>query len=141
MTQPDSVAEVRALTRVALVACSGILGDLIRQSVSAAADLAVIEDLHTDEMATLSASMRRIRPDVVVWQLQNEPSLADHPEFFGADSGFAVLAVVNDGRRGSLWRLRPHRTAVDPLSIDGLVGAIRASARPESPPAVTKTNR
>jgi hypothetical protein len=129
MTQPDTVPGTNAVTRVALVSCSGILGDLIRQSVSAAADLAVIEDLHTDEMAALSASMRRIRPDVVVWQLQNEPSLVDHPEFFGADGGFAVLAVVNDGRRGSLWRLRPHRTAVDPLSVDGLVGAIRAAAQ------------
>jgi hypothetical protein len=115
-------------TTVALVSCSGILGDLIRRSVADLDDVAVVDDIPFQSVDSLSVAISQTRPDIVVWLMNNETMLADHPELFGADRGCAVIAVLDDGRRGALWELRPYRTALDPPSVDTLVKALRTAA-------------
>jgi len=112
-------------TKVALVSCSGILGDLIRRAVNRDEGIAVVEDLAAaDSVAQLSA-LRRAHPDAVVWLLADDSAIAAHTELFGADPGWAVIAVIDDGRRSNLWELRPHRTVLGAPSIDGLIDTLR----------------
>jgi hypothetical protein len=115
-------------TTVALVSCSGILGDLIRHSVGDLDDVAVIRDFPFQSMDNVSLVIRQNRPDVVVWLMDDETMLANHPELFGANRGCAVIAVLDDGRRSASWELRPYRTALDPPSVDTLIEALRTAA-------------
>jgi hypothetical protein len=117
-----------ATTAVALVSCSGILGDLIRRRVSSVPDIAIVADLRFDEFGHMSTVLHRMHPDVVVWLLDDETMLAAHDELFCAERHCAVIAVLDDGRRSALWQLRPHRTALAPPSIDGLIDALRTVA-------------
>jgi hypothetical protein len=119
------------VTAVALVSCKGILGDLIRQRLATLPDVAVVEDFPFDDLRDLSAALRRAHPDVVVWMLDDETLVADHTDVLWDDRGCAVIAVLDDGRRSSLWELWPRRTALDPPSMDVLVEALRnAAVRP-----------
>jgi hypothetical protein len=116
------------ITTVALVSCTGILGDVIRRSFATLADVAVVEDIPFHDVHNLSLTIRQAHPDVVVWVTDDETVLANHPELFASERGCAVIAVLDDGRRSALWELRPYRTNIDPPSVDGLVNALRAAA-------------
>jgi hypothetical protein len=113
---------------VALVSCSGLLGDLIRRNVAAVPGIAVTADLPFDGVAQLADAMRLADPDVVVWVLDDERTIADHAELFNTQRGRSVIAVLDDGRRTACWQLRPNRTALEPPSIDHLVQALRDAA-------------
>lgn len=115
-------------TEVALVTCTGILGDVIRRTVATMPDVVVVRDLPYDDVWRLSDALHHAHPDVVIWLLDDETTLAEHTELFCADRGCAVIAVLDDGRRSSLWELRPHRTELDPPSIDRLVEVLRNAA-------------
>lgn len=112
-------------TAVALVSCNGILGDLIRQSVVSLPEVAVVEDLPFDDLRALAAALRQANPSVVIWLLDDETLIADHTDLLWVERGCAVIAVLEDGRRSSVWELRPHRTALDQPSMDGLIEALR----------------
>lgn len=113
---------------VALVSCSGILGDVIRLSLATVFEVAVIADLRFDGVRQLAEDLRRADPDVVVWMLDDERTIAEHAELFQADRGRSVIAVLDDGRRTACWQLRPCRTVLDPPSIDNLVNTLRDAA-------------
>jgi hypothetical protein len=84
-----------------------------------------------DDLDQVSAALQDAHPDVVVWLLDDETLLAEHAELFSAELGCRVIAVLDDGRRGSVWQLRPHRTALQAPSIDNLIDALRtAGVRP-----------
>jgi len=117
-------------TEVALVSCSGILGELIRRSVATVADITVTADLPFDDAAQLAEGLRQAHPDVVVWVLDDETTIADHAELFNTERGWPVIAVLDDGRRTACWQLRPYRTTLVPPSIDNLVDALRDAAVP-----------
>jgi hypothetical protein len=114
-------------TGVALVSCTGVLGDVIRRTVATLPDVAVVQDLPYDDLPQLSVALRQAHPDVVVWLMNDESILTDHTELFSLDRGCAVIAVLDDGRRSSLWELRPHRTVLDPPSIDRLIDVLRSA--------------
>jgi hypothetical protein len=109
-----------------------VLGDLIRESLAAVPDVSVVRDIAAGRRPRrLASSLWWSRADVVVWPLADDSILVDHPELFGVRRGKAVLAVGDDGDRGVLWRLRPHRTHLGELSPSSLVAAVRAAgARP-----------
>ncbi|MCM6776645.1 hypothetical protein NDR87_22825 [Nocardia sp. CDC159] len=119
-------------TTVALVACSGIIGGLIRRGLRARADVTVVEDAPAHDPQRL----RRLAPDVVVWQLDDDAMLDRRPELFGATGGFPVIAIIDDGRGSAVWRLLPQRTALGAPSIDTLVDTIHAvtASAEENPP-------
>ena len=110
---------------VALVSCSGILGGIIRRNLAAVSEVALIADLRFDGVTQLAEELRRADPDVVVWVLDDERTIAEHAELFQAGRGRSVIAVLDDGRRTACWQLRPHRIVLDPLSVDNLVDTLR----------------
>lgn len=112
-------------TRVALVSCTGILGNLIRHSLATIPDIAVVEDLMFDDPAGLGPVLREARPDAVVWLVGDETLIAEHTEIFSVGPSWAVIAVLDDGRRSGLWQLRPHRTSLGAASIDVLIDTLR----------------
>lgn len=118
--------------RVALLACTGLLGGVIRELLSGLPDVKLVGDLPnapTGEFTgEFNSQVHQLRPDVVVWRLDDDEMLADHPEFFGAENTNTVLAVHGDGDTGALWRLRPHRAKLGALCPSTLVAAIRSVA-------------
>jgi hypothetical protein len=112
--------------RVALLACTGLLGGVIRELLSGLPDVQLVGDLPTAPTQRLTSQLHELRPDVVVWHLDDDEILADHPEFFGAEHTNAVLAVHGDGDSGALWRLRPHRAELGALGPSTLAAAIRS---------------
>ncbi|WP_147404200.1 hypothetical protein [Nocardia panacis] len=122
-------------TTVALVACSGILGGLIRGCVGGRADMTVVDMPVVDEATAgdpgdLAHRLRRLAPDVVVWQFDSDALLEQRPEFFGVTGGFPIIAIIDDGRGSALWRLLPQRTTLDAPSFDTLVDTIHAVTAP-----------
>jgi chemotaxis response regulator CheB len=116
-----------APVRVVLVACSGLLGGLIREALAALPDVRVVRDLPGS--GRLARVVRWRRPDVVVWRLDDDGFLTSRPDLFGAPSTTSVLTVRSDGDRGALWRLRSERTALAALSPGSFAEAVREAAR------------
>lgn len=114
-------------TRVALVSCRGILGELIRTCITGLRDVAVVQDVTFKGVESLKNAIHRAHPDVVVWLMNDETVLSTHPELLSADRGCAVIAVLDDGRRSASWELRPYRTNLGPPSLDSLMYALRAA--------------
>jgi hypothetical protein len=116
--------------RVALSAGTGVLGGVLRELLSALPDVELVDDLPVAPTHEFQHRLRRLRPDVVVWCLDDDSLLAEHPEFFGAEHHNAVITVRGDGDRGTLWRLRPHRAELGALGPSTLAAAIRSAATP-----------
>ena len=95
--QPD-VRQVR----VVLVGCSGVLGDLIRGTLAGDPDVQVLLELSGSSRHRLTTVVHRLRPDVVVWQLDDDRLMAGHPEYFGAPAACSVLTILSDGESGSV---------------------------------------
>jgi hypothetical protein len=124
---PQTIDVVDA-TRVVLVACRGILGELIRTSIADLSDAVVVEDVAFEGVESLTVTLRQACPDVLVWLMDDDGVLATHPELLGSDRACAVIAVLDDGRRSASWELRPYRTELGPPSLDSLLNALRAAA-------------
>ncbi|QUQ65646.1 hypothetical protein [Kutzneria sp. CA-103260] len=116
-------------SRVALMSCSGVLGGVIRELLARQPDVEVVRDLPPGQEHRLAEELRRSRPDVVVWHLDDDRMLAEHPEYFGVDHTTSVLAVYGDSGTGSLWQLRPQRAELGELGPSTLVAAVRAAGR------------
>ena len=122
----DAPATSRGPLRIALVGCSGLLGDIIGRTVAAQADLEVVADLPSPRTGE---SLPAINADLVLW---NEPDRGRAAEWLSGLSHRScprVLATVHDGREASLWELVPRRTELGTLSPATLVDTIRGAAR------------
>ncbi len=112
--------------RVALVGCSGLLGDIIDRAIANQSDLEVVADLPAP---AAGSTLAPIDADVVLW---NEADGARAAEWLGRIGRRCprVLATVYDGREASLWELVPRRTDLGAVSLDALVATIRRAANP-----------
>jgi hypothetical protein len=113
-------------TRIALVGCSGLLGDIIGQVVGAEPDLVVVADLDPGPQELLPP----IDADLVLWNDHDESRAAEWLSRVGKRSCPRVLVTVYDGRDASLWQLVPRRTALGSLSPTTLLETIRAFTTP-----------
>lgn len=121
--------ESPASVRVALVGCRGLLGDIIRQAISAAPSIDVVAEI--GGLAELSDS---VGADLVLWHDADEAAVSRWlSRVHGAPR---VLATVADGRGASLWELTPTQTRLGELSPAMLIDTIRAGqpGRTESRP-------
>lgn len=122
----DAEATRRNRLRVALVGCSGLLGDIIHRAVAEEPGLEVVADLPLpDSLGDLPV----VEADVVLW---NESEGSHCPEWLsrlGRRACPPVLATHYDGRVASLWELVPRHTDLGALSPATLVETIRAVAR------------
>lgn len=123
----DPSEESGPRVRVALVGCTGLLGEIIAQAVSAAGDFAVVADV-----AAPGASddpLTEIDADLLLWNNADERRLSQWLDRLSARCGPRVLATLGDGRDASLWELAPHRTELGALAPTTLVEAIRTTLR------------
>lgn len=112
--------------RVALVGCSGLLGDIIHRVVSHEADLEVVADLPLPDSVE---DLARLEADVVLWNEAEGSRFAEWISRRGRAACPPVLATHYDGRAASLWELLPRETDLGALSPATLVETIRAVSR------------
>ncbi|WP_181799633.1 hypothetical protein [Kitasatospora acidiphila] len=103
---------------------------MLCELLSALPDVELIDDLPIAPTGEFQRQLRLLRPDVVVWRLDDDSLLAEHPEFFGAEHPNLVITIHGDGDCGTLWRLRPHRAELGALGPSTLAAAIRSAATP-----------
>ena len=114
--------------RVALVGCTGVLGDIIRGTVAATSDLEVVTEVTADHVDPEVVSER---VDVVVWNNADDHRLR---RLLAARPGLPpILASQDDGRTAELWRLVAHRLPLGVLSPESLVDWIRTAAAGGAP--------
>lgn len=111
---------------VALVSGGGILSELIHIVISELRDVSVVQEIVFEGFDSMAAAVRQSHPDVVVWVMDDDSNVAQHPALLG-DGGWPIIAVLDDGRRSATWELRPSRTELGPPSYDSLVKALRAA--------------
>ncbi|MDQ4054017.1 MAG: hypothetical protein M3237_15130 [Actinomycetota bacterium] len=116
--------------RVALVGCSGLLGDIIGQAVADDPGLEVVAEIGSAEF--VAAGLGSVEADIVLWNRADESRLWTWLKA-AAGRGPRVLATLGDGRDASLWELTPRRTELGDLSPTSLCEALRGSA-PEGHP-------
>ncbi|WP_156752311.1 hypothetical protein [Mycobacterium sp. ACS1612] len=106
--------------RVALVGCSGLLGDIIGQTVAAQPDLDVVAELASPGR---EGTLPEVDADIVVWNNADEEIIA---QWLAGPSRRVprVLATLVDGQQAALWELTPHRTELGALSPDTLIQTI-----------------
>jgi hypothetical protein len=124
----QSAPEHTAPIRVALVGCSGVLGDIIRRAVREAPDMRVVSEAPNFSVPGDAQEGCPPEVDVVLWNNADEEQL----ERLLADAAVGrppVLTALDDGRQAVLWRLAPHRTSLGVLSPASLVEWIRSAAR------------
>lgn len=110
--------------RIALVGCSGLLGDIIGRAVQSQADLEVVADLPAPDP---SRPLPPIDADVVLWNGAEGGTPGDWLTSTVCRSP-RVLATVYDGREAWLWQLVPRRRELGALSPSTLVDTIRGLA-------------
>jgi hypothetical protein len=111
-------------TRVVLAGMPRMMLELMETIIGSQPDLYIAARVPVD--GNLRAAMRRSRADVLIVM---------PPDGDGSESSSAwmfwcrpskVLVMSEGGRKGVVYVLRPHATALDELSVDNLVNAIRS---------------
>ncbi len=108
--------------RVALVGCSGMLGEIIEKAVTGEPDLAVVADV-----AAPAGDLPDLDADIVLWNNADESAvgrwLSRNPQ-----CNARLIATLGDGQDAALWELVPRRTELGALSTRSLVETIRSQA-------------
>jgi hypothetical protein len=103
--------------RVAISDLPGVLHDIIASTVTAADDMALVDDISDGGL------------DVLI-ELHDADSELEHvPELLVRNTRSRVVSVGEHGRESVLWELWPRRVPLPELSPDELLDAIRASVR------------
>jgi hypothetical protein len=109
---------------VALIDCVGLLGDIVRQAVTAQPDIEVIAEL---EPSATVATFVDGGLDLAIWNNADESLVAQSLSEVSKELTPRVLATLDDGRKAAIWELSPMRTELEQLSPASLVDAIRKS--------------
>jgi hypothetical protein len=104
--------------RVALVGCTGLLGDIIGRAVTEQPEIEVVGDFPAGHLPAPEAV------DLVVWNGAEEDEVTSW--LLAVRREPRVLATFGDGRDASLWELTPHRARLGALSPTTLAEAIAA---------------
>jgi len=117
--RPDDDPTAQRCVRVALVGCSGLLGDIIGRTVAEQSGIEVVGDFPAGAVPSPDEA------DLVVWNDADEGQVAAW--LLAVRREPRVLATVGDGREAALWELTPHRTLLGALSPTTLIDAISAT--------------
>lgn len=132
----ESSVEERPPVRVALIGCTGLLGDIIGQTVAAEPDFEVVADLPSFDVA---GPLPDIDADILLWNNADESLLSQWLDELSSRCGTRVLATHADGREASLWELTQCRTDLGALAPATLAETIRASQA--GPPPIVRQGR
>ena len=111
------------MIRIALVTPSGILRDLVVATLAEEPDITVVGE--APDSAGLDQVLEQTPADLVIWTNGDHDMRHVFPALLEAHPRLKVLTVRNDGRRSSLWELRPHPTELGEISPRLLVETIR----------------
>jgi len=105
-----------------------MLGGIVAETLDGQPDMEVVGQLPT--RVDLHVGVSKSGADIVILGLDDLNLPSDCAALFDAHPSIRVLGISTDGRRASLYELRPHRLSLGDVSPDGLVQAIReATAR------------
>lgn len=107
---------------IAVVMPPGILRDVVVKTLRREPDTSVTV------LSDLAALALRHDIDVVLLGPRAEEDTA--VDVLWARRGIKVLSLEEDGRRASLFELRPHRTPLGELSPDLLLATLRSAVAP-----------
>ena len=109
------------------VGLSGVLGDIVRREAAAGGGVTFVGELDTAD--DLLPRLRRTPAEVVLFALRKAGAPRIFFEILAERPATRVLAVEDDGRRASLYEMRPHRVALGEVSASELVQHIHSLAR------------
>lgn len=113
-----------APVRIALIGCSGLLGDIITHTIAARPDLDVVAQLAG---VAPEGGPPFLDPDLdvdlVLWNNADERGMANWLRGLCHECP-RVLATLGDGMSAALWELVPQRTELGEVSPQTLVQAI-----------------
>lgn len=121
------MSESTTPVRVALVGCTGLLGQIIDETVAHQADMDVVARLTSPGA---DEPLPDLDADIVLWQDADEARISGWLTGVARRRGPRVLATLADGRHATLWELVPHRTELGEPSPETLLLSIRESEQP-----------
>jgi DNA-binding NarL/FixJ family response regulator len=104
--------------RVAIVELPRMLRDIVVSMLATAVDIEVVTPSGSTSAFDAGA-------DVVILNLDDVEPFDVLQELLAANPRLRVVAIAADGRRITLYELRPHRTPLGELSAAGLVAVVR----------------
>jgi len=107
--------------RVALIGCTGLLGNIIGETLAGEPRVNVVADL---EPPARDAELPTFDADLVLWNNADESRVERWMGRISDQGGLRVLTTTSDGRDASLWELTPHRTELGALSPTSLLETI-----------------
>jgi hypothetical protein len=113
--------KVHMPVRVALIGCTGLLGDVISETLAGQPEVDVVAELAPPAG---DQALPELDADLVLWNNADESRVADWLDRLAQGTGPRVLATVGDGRHASLWELVPRRTELGALSPSTLVETV-----------------
>jgi hypothetical protein len=118
------VKESESPVRIALVGCTGLLGDVIRETLTSEPGLCVVAELNSPRG---DLNVAELDAEIVLWKGADEHRVAVCLDDEIQRRAPRVLAVMTDGRRATLWELTPRRTELGALSPRTLVDIVRST--------------
>jgi hypothetical protein len=110
---------------------SGIVADIVRQTVSRHDDIEIVASL--PDVDGLESVVETAEVDLVITAYRpHQSELRRFDRALAARPGLRVLAIGNEGRTACMYTLLPETTQLGPLSPGTLIEFIRASARSQS---------
>ncbi len=116
------MAEPSSTVRLALIGCTGLLGDIIRQTLTREPDLDVVAQLTTPGP---DLDLSQFDADIVLWNGAEEDRIARWLTGLTYRRTPRVLATLTDGQRAALWELTPRRIELGAMSPQSLIRTIR----------------
>ena len=110
--------------RVLLLDMSGIVADIVRQTVSQHDDIEIVDSLQ--DVRRLESAARKRDVDLVITAYRpHESDLRRFDRALVARPGLRVLAIEDDGRTACIYTLWPRTIQLGPLSPQRLIEFIR----------------
>lgn len=114
-------------TRIVLAGMSRMMREITETIIASHPDLYLVGRVPAD--GNLRAAMRRYRADVlIIMEPDGNGSRSSADRMFWCRPS-KVLAIAECGRKGVIYVLRPHATALGELSVDKLVDAMRSEEK------------
>jgi DNA-binding NarL/FixJ family response regulator len=132
--QEKTAPEVAPLDpiRVLLVGLSGILGEIIRDSVAHQLDMDIVAEL--PDARELTSAARRSRCDAMIIESAEGGELPPAGrELLGRWPSVAILVLSADGRHAEVHHARRGRVRLEDPSSTAMMDALRAAVGPRPP--------
>ena len=116
-----------ARIRVLVVGLPRVLTDIITETIATQRDMELVPDQRSID---LRSHARQSGTDAVIAGLVDDELTPDCEDLIWMRPPLPVLGVAARGGRAVLYQVRPHVTELGEVSVEELLAATRAAARP-----------